>query len=317
MIKLNGNPINITIFSDKTSQVWKLPEEILNETNYAHITWEFEYEGEFMHLAQLKSLLDSHGLRTDLVISYLPYARQDKAISNSATFALYPFAKLLNTLKFNKVILKDPHSAIAESLIDNSSVEYPIKIINQIFIETKSDIMCFPDKGAKEKYGSLFPNIKALYGEKQRNPSTGWIESYELIGDPRDQSVLIVDDIIDGGMTFILLTKQLLKSGAREVNLYVSHGIFSKGFQPLKEVGINRIFTADGEVNNNIEENLKIRDVVKFIDKDGSMSIGIFQRIIKRPDYPDVALVTTCISENGGSPVTSWYLREPKNLTKI
>jgi len=259
MIKLNGNPINITMFPDKTSQVWKLPEEILNETNFANVTWEFEHEGEFMHLAQLKRLLDRYGFTTDLTMSYLPYARKDKGVSNSATFALYPFAKLLNTLKFNRVTLRDPHSDVAESLIDNSSVEYPTKIINQIFLETKSDIMCFPDKGANEKYRPLFSSIRALYGEKQRNPSTGWIEGYKLIGDPKDKSVLIVDDICDGGATFILLTRQLKEAGVTNTCLYITHGIFSRGLRTLKDSGIDRIFTQQGEafifgdeINNNI-----------------------------------------------------------------
>jgi len=36
--------------------------------------------------------------------------------------------------------------------------------------------------------------------------------------------------------------------GAKDVALYVSHGIFSKGLEPLREGGIKRIFTKDGEV---------------------------------------------------------------------
>lgn len=62
-----------------------------------------------------------------------------------------------------------------------------------------------------------------------------------------DKNILIVDDICDGGATFMLLTKDLYKRGAKSINLFVTHGIFSKGLKPLKEAGINRIFTAKGE----------------------------------------------------------------------
>jgi len=60
---------------------------------------------------------------------------------------------------------------------------------------------------------------------------------------------MIVDDICDGGATFILLAKELYAAGAKEVNLFVTHGIFSKGLIPLYEAGIKRIFTQDGEAS--------------------------------------------------------------------
>ena len=46
---------------------------------------------------------------------------------------------------------------------------------------------------------------------------------------------LIVDDIIDGGRTFIELSKELVRKGIdkSQINLYVTHGIFSKGFTEL------------------------------------------------------------------------------------
>ena len=49
------------------------------------------------------------------------------------------------------------------------------------------------------------------------------------------RNCLIVDDICDGGGTFIPLAKKLKNAGAKTVTLYVTHGIFSKGLDPLKE----------------------------------------------------------------------------------
>ena len=59
--------------------------------------------------------------------------------------------------------------------------------------------------------------------------------------------MLIVDDICDGGKTFELLAEQLYSNGAEEVNLFVTHGLFTKGLRPLKNAGIKRIFTNKGE----------------------------------------------------------------------
>lgn len=247
MIKLNGKPINVTMFPDNTSQVWKNYELYV----YNEIVWEYSHEGELFHLIQLKDLIDSrYSEPTDcrLYIPYLPYARQDKKIDPDKTFALHSFAKILNNLNFKKVISFDPHSEEAGNLIHNFEIIKPIKEIYLPLGQTSSDIVCYPDIGALRKYRN-FINFKYIYGEKERDQKTGYIKKYELQGSPDGKKVLIVDDICDGGMTFILLTKQLLEAGATEVNLYVSHGIFSKGLKPLKEAGINRIFTKDGEVS--------------------------------------------------------------------
>ena len=59
----------------------------------------------------------------------------------------------------------------------------------------------------------------------------------------------MVDDLCDGGATFILLAKELLSKGAKEVHLFVSHGIFSRGLGVLFDAGIKRVFVKDGEMH--------------------------------------------------------------------
>lgn len=251
MIFLAGQPIDVTIFPDKTSQVWKIsPKFLLNAQKYGSISvrWDFQHESEFMHLAQLKMLLDS--MSTDymnLYLPYLPYGRQDKSITNTTTFALVAFAGLLNSLRFDEVVITDPHSSRALNLIHNSRAQYPVGTLADALYVTKNNIVCYPDKGALDKYTNTY-SYKYISGEKYRNQQTGEITGYELLGNPYGLSVMIVDDICDGGATFIMLSKALLKAGAKEVNLFVSHGLFTKGTKELVKAGINRIFTKEGEL---------------------------------------------------------------------
>lgn len=123
MIFLNGNLIEPTLFPDNTSQVWKIAPR-WRRLNRNIVKWEFSNEGEFLQLAQLKMLLDRWDNKADLIISYLPYGRQDKVVSNFNTFALHTFCKLLNTLNFKSVLLKDPHSDLPVHLINNCFAEY-------------------------------------------------------------------------------------------------------------------------------------------------------------------------------------------------
>lgn len=254
MITVNGVKIVPTMFPDRTSQVWKIPKEIFNRIDpdalHLQVKWQFENESEIIQLAQLKDLLDQHNLDKTLEIAYLPYGRQDKEISNESTFALRSFAKLLNAMEWEMISIMDPHSEVAIDLIENSHALYPRREVEEIAQLIGGDtIFCYPDKGALKKYNKIYDMSFRLTvtGNKVRNQLTGNIESYELVGNVKDKNVLIVDDIADGGATFILLTKELLKAGSKEVNLFVTHGIFSKGLEVLKESGIKRIFTKDGE----------------------------------------------------------------------
>ena len=248
MIQLNGVPIVATIFPDKTSQVWNLaPELMLIAPAINHITWVFEAEAEFMQLAQLQYLLKASDCTSDLYMPYLPYARQDKAVSNNQTFALRPFLALLAGMGFDSISAFDPHneSAIKEHLSNFEAVS-PLQAINAAINELKPDLICYPDAGAQSRYAHLIP-FPNLFAKKVRNQSTGVIESLGIAGDFQNKTVLIIDDICDGGMTFIRLAQAL--KGASQIHLYVSHGVFSKGTAVLRLAGINRLFTKEGEHN--------------------------------------------------------------------
>lgn len=252
MIYLNGTPVPTTRFPDNTSQVWKIPENQFYVNPTAKVRWDYSHEAEFLELAQLKALLDADERPATLEITYLPYGRQDKEVSNQATFGLLTFAKLLNSLNFNKVVIHDPHSSVALDLIENSKAVYPEDLICEMIHVGLFDIACYPDKGARTKYSEVYKDLIGgahVYGEKVRDQLTGNITKYDLVGGERvkGKKVMIIDDICDGGMTFKILAKDLLEAGATEVNLLVTHGIFSKGVRTLKEAGISRVFTKDGE----------------------------------------------------------------------
>lgn len=247
-ILLNGKPVPVTRFPDNTTQVWKLPEQWLN-LEHPIITWKYSYEGELFEIAQLKILLEAYGVKDIyLRIDYLPFARQDHPVTNITTFALRSFATMLNALEFDHIVIEDPHSEIALALIRNSVAVYPTIEVLQAMNETRSSLMVFPDLGAQRKYSKIYKGYESINGEKTRDKWTGRITNYRLNGECAGKRVMIVDDICDGGATFVLLAKELKDKGAEEVNLFVTHGIFSKGIRPLYDARIARIFTKEGEV---------------------------------------------------------------------
>jgi ribose-phosphate pyrophosphokinase len=214
-----------------------------------HIVWEFENEAELFHIAQLRDLIDSttdQKVTVNLHVPFLPYGRQDKSIGNNNTFAIHTFFRILASLRLDTISTLDAHSEIGKVI----SI-FPEKEIDTAFDATSPTLICFPDKGAKDRYGSFFGKFPSCSMTKERDQDTGYIKNLflnELI-EVEGQSVLIVDDICDGGMTFKLTAEKLLTLGAKEVNLYTTHGIYSKGLETLRESGISRIFNRNGEVS--------------------------------------------------------------------
>jgi ribose-phosphate pyrophosphokinase len=252
-----------TIFPDGTSQVWKLPEEVTNSLNIK-VTWNFESEVELMHLASLKTLLSGH---CHLHVPYLPYARQDKDISNKATFNLHTFAKLLNTLGFNLVTSVDVHNQMVDRWdktffpIKNFKNIEVIEIIRKSLEFIQTDALIYPDLGAFHRYNYLFENKKVLC-EKTRNQLTGEITGHRIVDSngvelKTAKRVMIIDDICDGGATFISIAKMLKEFNSELfIDLYVTHGIFSKGKQILHDAGIQNIYCTNSLLKN--EDGFKV-----------------------------------------------------------
>jgi ribose-phosphate pyrophosphokinase len=251
MITIADHILEPTFFPDRTSQVWKLPEEVLRK-RYVLVKWEFDHEGEFMHLAQVKRLLDHAGVDCNLSIPFLPYGRQDKELLNDQCGALRVFAEVLNILGFNKIFTLDPHSHVAVKLINNLHVTWPNTTIHNAIGLTHPDLICFPDMGAQMRYCDLFAGIDTITIEKERDQSTGKIIGMEL-GDvaqvkTKGQNILIIDDICDGGATFEKASRLLKSFGANAIYLCTTHGIYSKGLRGMEEAGISRFFCRKGEV---------------------------------------------------------------------
>jgi ribose-phosphate pyrophosphokinase len=132
---------------------------------------------------------------------------------------------------------------------------------------TRSINILFPDEGASRRYSipnEIFGNtgtikISKLFAKKNRDAATGKFLGFEIPDKTEfdeNGSILIVDDICDGGGTFIGINEKLEEANivmpgafARTLraSLFVTHGIFSKGLGELEEKFL-RIYTTDSIV---------------------------------------------------------------------
>lgn len=185
-----------------------------------------------------------------LLLPYFPGARQDRRALRGEALTVKVYADIINEMKFKEVAVYDVHSDVALAVIDNVR-----HITNESFVTAVLDILqessddlrfVSPDAGASKKTTKLAaPNFEVIYCSKMRDEATGTLSKFQVGGDKlKDEPCLVIDDICDGGGTFIGLAKELRKKGAGKLYLAVSHGIFSKGFDELGGF-YDKIFTTD------------------------------------------------------------------------
>ena len=185
-------------------------------------------------------------IRIKLIIPYLPYARQDRVCTPGESLAVKVMADLINSLKCNEVHIYDPHSDVAGALINNC-ITIPLHQFLYVFNKTNFDLLkdctlVSPDSGAEKKVLAAARSLgidKIVYASKIRNFRTGQISGTTIShGDLyTGGNYIILDDICDGGRTFIELSKQLIARGINKDNiyLYITHGIFSQGLDVLTD----------------------------------------------------------------------------------
>ena len=247
MITVNDQRITPTVFPDGTQQVWQLAPTLMAASTW-HICWSFAAEAELITLVQLCDL--GAGRPMHLALTYLPYGRQDKAIGNEATFGLQSFIRVLRLCAFDSITVMDPHSQVVMDALPHCQAIYPHAQVTAAIHDTQATAIAYPDVGAVRKYTAIYQtDCRIISGRKVRNQQTGVLTDTAIEGDPAGQTVLIVDDICDGGRTFTALADALYTGGAQAVHLFVTHGLFSKGIHVLTTARIGRIFTAQGEVD--------------------------------------------------------------------
>jgi ribose-phosphate pyrophosphokinase len=197
------------------------------------------------------------GIRNiSVVLPYLPYARQDRVCCIGESLSLKVFAQMLNSFNLNRVEYWDEHSPLTSAYINNGvnlSIDDYLRDdeLSWLRDDLTNDncVLVAPDAGATKRVSEFarsfnLPFVQAL---KTRNTITGRVEGVKVFSsiDLNDRNICIVDDICDGGRTFIELAKSIRDQyKIKSLSLYVTHGIFSKGLDVFDNL-IDYIYTTN------------------------------------------------------------------------
>jgi len=215
--------------------------------------------------------LKNMGIKSlNLFLPYLPGARQDRLMTDGEPLTVKVYANLINAQNFKSVTIFDPHSEVTSALLNNCTVINNHNFIKKIVDHINTELLLIsPDGGALKKIYKVakhLQNYEVVECSKTRDVKTGALSGFKAYSnDLQGKDCLIIDDICDGGGTFLGLAKELKSKNSGKLYLAVSHGIFSKGFDELNAF-YEKIFTTDSfqTLNNTTKlEQINISQILK------------------------------------------------------
>ena len=206
-----------------------------------------------------------------LILPFVPGARQDRLNSSGDyLFTAKSIAQMINARNFPSVTVVDPHSEVTTALIDRCKVIHAADIVFRSIFSLCSHGykgIIAPDGGAEKRAAKVATILKLplYHAWKTRDISTGNISGFGFEDLDSGGRFLLVDDICDGGGTFNGLAEAIYNQPKDvELDLFVTHGIFSQGFSKLFD-NFTNIYTTDSlKQEGNIDS---IKTPINYPDK--------------------------------------------------
>ena len=196
------------------------------------------------------------------VIPYFGYARQDRKVVPRTSISAKLVSNLITKAGADRVVTVDLHAGQIQGFFD---IPVDNLFATPIFarharkkIRSKKIVCVAPDVGGTERARALGKLLNAgLAIVDKRRPKPGQSQEMNVIGDVKGQTCIIVDDIIDSGGTIVNAAKALKAKGAKEVFVYITHGVLSgDAVKKIKNSVIKNLVITD-----TIDNSEKIRNV--------------------------------------------------------
>jgi len=203
----------------------------------ANINLAWEGNDDLIHLALLVDAIRRNHphVELNLTMPYFPYARQDRVCNPGESLSVKVIADIINAMGFARVFVLDPHSDVVGAVLNNMVQIDITRSIEDSFLSLPRwrCALVSPDAGALKKvygYAKKINIEKVVRADKNRDVTSGKITGTVVYSEHLGKTnLIVVDDICDGGGTFIPLAQELRKITDGTVSLFVTHGIFTKG----------------------------------------------------------------------------------------
>ena len=170
--------------------------------------------------------------RITAVIPYFGYARQDRKDEGRTAISAKLIANLITSAGVNRVVTTDLHAGQIQGFFDIPldnlfSVNELIKDMKEKTIGKNLAIVS-PDVGGVVRARAFAKRINSsLVIIDKRRERAGESEVMNIIGEVKNKTCILLDDIVDSGGTLCSASKALKDNGAKEIYSYIVHGVLS------------------------------------------------------------------------------------------
>lgn len=219
---------------------------------------------ELFILALACDILHRWEIKYNIEISYLMTQRMDRVMNMNRPFSFKVMSTILSGLnaqwnvvhelhnpnvKLKKISLR-PKMRTIQTFLNEF---FPSGSKNNMYIKTFNQDICivYPDHGAYQRYDRVISCLHPVIFHKTRDLDTGKIVSIttetdcNIIKTHRPERFLIVDDLCDGGSTFVAVQKQLKEIlPSVPIDIAVYHTVNEKGIQRLLD-NFDNVYTTN------------------------------------------------------------------------
>ena len=190
------------------------------------------------------------------VIPYFGYARQDRKVVPRTSISAKLVSNLITKAGADRVVTVDLHAGQVQGFFD---IPVDNLFCTPIFARhvnkniNKKNIICVaPDVGGTERARALGKLLDVgLAIVDKRRPSPGKSQVMNVVGNVKNKTCIIVDDIIDSGGTIVNAAEALKNRGAKEVYVYITHGVLSgEAVKKIEKSVIKKLVITDSIDNN-------------------------------------------------------------------
>ena len=190
------------------------------------------------HLMELLIIIDAlrraSAKRVTAVMPYFGYARQDRKPGPRTPISSKLVANLIERAGADRVLTLDLHAGQIQGFFDipvDNLFAGPVLMRDiRDHYDISNTVVVSPDVGGVVRARALAKRLGSpLAIVDKRRERAGESEVMNIIGDVRDHSCILIDDIVDSGGTLCNAADALMAQGAKDVTAYITHGVLSGG----------------------------------------------------------------------------------------
>jgi ribose-phosphate pyrophosphokinase len=190
------------------------------------------------HLMELILMVDalkrSSAGRITAAMPYFGYARQDRRVrSMRVAISAKVVANMLETAGVDRVLTMDLHADQIQGFFDipvDNIYAAPLLLADVHQQQFEDVLVVSPDVGGVVRARALAKRLDCeLAIIDKRRPKANVAEVMNIIGDVRDRTCVIMDDIVDTANTLVKGAAALKEHGAKRVIAYCTHAVLSGG----------------------------------------------------------------------------------------